>query len=942
MVSKKRFWLRNLRRFWVCFLIGLFLFCVGLPGQILATLPPTQETTAALLSQAKVNYQQGNFTQAQTLWQILAQRFADRGDKLNQAMALSNLSLTAQQLGEWELAQRAIAEAQTILKETTEEAGQGLIQAQSLAVQGQLQVNQGQTQEALKTWQTTARLYEQLDNPSEAINSQISQAQAYQQLGMFPQACQTLLNLLDKTSTSCQVPPLLLAEPAELQSLFPASFTPALQLRWLQTLGNTLISLGKPLEAYAVLVPGVTLAQSEKSQAFLAALTLSLGNTARAIANQKVTDTERRFAVQLESSGDCLSNPNQGKSIKFYRQAGGCYRQAIATTQNPNLKLQAQTNLLTLALQVGSWKTLPDDLNALHQSLEQSFPNSTAIAARLKLAQGLLCLQETSSPVASNRLSSPLLQTCPKLTPETLTQIRQNAQLTHWLTPKAITAQLQTALNQAQTLQDPHLLGQTLGYLGAIAWEQGEALAARRYTEQASLQTSNRNAPEIAYLWQWQLGRILASQGDTLPAITAYQNAYTLLQSLRQALGGANTELQFAFRDRVEPVYRELVDLLLQSSRPEPEKLNQAREVIESLQIAELNNFFQESCLEGERPNLEQLDPKAALIYAITLPQRLAVILSIPHQPLQYFETVLNSSQDTLETTVNTLLKNTLNPRQKINLAPNQQLYQWLIKPLESALKQQPIETLVFVLDGVLRNVPLATLHDGQHYLLENYNTAVVPSLRLLPSRVNDSPIATNPNALIGGLVEARQGFDALPAVAQEVTKIQALLPAEVLLNQSFTANNLQTQLQNSNFPIVHLATHGQFASKAEDTFLLTWDERINVKNLDQILRETDNKNQAIELLILSACQTATGDNRAPLGLAGVAVRSGAKSTLATLWPVNDQSTAQLILQFYEILKNPQQSKAQAMRQAQLTLLKNSAYQHPYYWGPFILVGNWL
>ncbi|MFM7579257.1 MAG: hypothetical protein ACKO5Q_20275, partial [Microcystaceae cyanobacterium] len=104
-----------------------------------------------------------------------------------------------------------------------------------------------------------------------------------------------------------------------------------------------------------------------------------------------------------------------------------------------------------------------------------------------------------------------------------------------------------------------------------IAWEQGEAFAARRYTEQASLQTSNRNAPEIAYLWQWQLGRILASQGDTLPAITAYQNAYTLLQSLRQALGGANTELQFAFRDRVEPVYRELVDLLLQSSRPEPE-----------------------------------------------------------------------------------------------------------------------------------------------------------------------------------------------------------------------------------------------------------------------------------------------------------------------------------------------------------------------------------
>ncbi len=932
----------GLRRFWIWFLVGLMTCCLVLPARLGVTLPRSQETTTALFQQAKSRYQQGDFTQAQALWQVLAQRFADRGDPLNQAMALSNLSLTAQQLGEWELAQRAIAEAQTLLKETTGEAGQGLIQAQSLAIQGQLQGNQGQTTEALKTWQATTRLYEQLGKPSEAINSQISQALAYQQLGMLPQTCQTLLNLLDKTSTTCQVPASLLNNTPNLSDTFPATFTSPLQLRWLQTLGNTLISLGRPLEAYAVLSQGVTLASSEKLSDSLAPLTLSLGNTARAIANQKVTDAERRFAVQLEGSGDCLSNPNQGKSIKFYRQAGTCYRQVLAITDNPNLKLQAQSNLLALALQVGSWKTLASDLATLNQLLETQPSTPTAITARLKLVQGLLCLQDTSQSASPNRLSSPLLQTCPKLSPETLTQIRQNPQMTGWLQPQALTSQLQTALTQAQTLQDPQLLAQTLGYLGAIAWEQGEDSQARRYTEQASLQTSNRNTPEIAYLWQWQLGRILADQGETLPAITAYQNAYTLLQSLRQALVGANTELQFTFRDRVEPVYRELVNLLLQSSLPESEKLNQAREVIESLQVAELNNFFQESCLEGENQNLEQIDPTAALIYAITLPQRLAIILSLPRQPLQYFETAFNNQQDHLDATVDTLLKNTLNPRQKIDLTPNQTLYQWLIHPLESSLKQQPIETLVFVLDGVLRNIPLATLHDGQHYLLENYNIAVVPSLRLLPSRLNRSAIATNPNALIGGLIEARQGFKALPAVAQEVTEIQSLLPAEVLLNQAFTANNLQTQLQNANFPIVHLATHGQFASKAEDTFLLTWDGRINVKNLDQILRETDNKNQAIELLILSACQTATGDNRAPLGLAGVAVRSGAKSTLATLWPVNDQSTAQFILQFYESLKNAHQSKVQAMRQAQLTLLKNPSYQHPYYWGPFILVGNWL
>ena len=153
-------------------------------------------------------------------------------------------------------------------------------------------------------------------------------------------------------------------------------------------------------------------------------------------------------------------------------------------------------------------------------------------------------------------------------------------------------------------------------------------------------------------------------------------------------------------------------------------------------------------------------------------------------------------------------------------------------------------------------------------------------------------------NALIGGLAQARQGFNALPGVMIEVEKIASVLPTEVLMDESFTQGRLKAEIAKTDFPIVHLATHAQFSSKAEDTFLLTWDERINVKNLDQLLR-IRGQTGSIELLILSACQTATGDNRAPLGLAGVAIRSGARSTLATLWPVNDESTAQLMAQFY-------------------------------------------
>jgi CHAT domain-containing protein len=179
--------------------------------------------------------------------------------------------------------------------------------------------------------------------------------------------------------------------------------------------------------------------------------------------------------------------------------------------------------------------------------------------------------------------------------------------------------------------------------------------------------------------------------------------------------------------------------------------------------------------------------------------------------------------------------------------------------------------------------------------------------------------------------------------VELEVENIAAQLPAKVFLNQQFTRETLQEQIETTPFPVVHLATHGQFSSKADNTFLLTWNSRIKVKDLDQLLQVRQRQDtNPIELLVLSACQTATGDKRAALGLAGLAVRSGARSTLATLWSVNDESTAQLMVEFYRQLTQSQVSKAQALRQAQLTLLRQPNYQHPFYWAPFVLVGNWL
>ena len=146
-------------------------------------------------------------------------------------------------------------------------------------------------------------------------------------------------------------------------------------------------------------------------------------------------------------------------------------------------------------------------------------------------------------------------------------------------------------------------------------------------------------------------------------------------------------------------------------------------------------------------------------------------------------------------------------------------------------------------------------------------------------------------------------------------------------------------------YPIVHLATHGQFSSQEDKTFILTWDGKIKVNQLSSLLKTVElSRKNALELLVLSACETAQGDDRSALGLAGVAVRSGARSTVATLWQVDDEASATLISQFYDQLVQASKtgiSKAEALRRAQLAILKNPEYTSPYYWAAYVLLGNW-
>ncbi|MEH2295868.1 CHAT domain-containing protein [Nostoc sp.] len=513
---------------------------------------------------------------------------------------------------------------------------------------------------------------------------------------------------------------------------------------------------------------------------------------------------------------------------------------------------------------------------------------------------------------------------------------------------KDIAQILAKAVKQAKELTDTRAQSYALGELGHLYEQTQQFSEALTLTQTALSLAQGVQADDIAVNWLWQQGRIEKAKGNIETAITAYEQAVDSLTSLRQDLIQTSPDVQFSFRDEVEPVYRQLVQLLLQNIDSLPQLVKQqhlekSRQTIEALQLAELENFFREACLTYKPQPIDKIDPKAAVIYPILLERRLEVIVSLPGQPLQHYGTNLSSQE---ESEVFERLRQSLNPAFLPDevLPPAQKLYDWLLRPVEKEIELQEIKTLVFVLDGFLRSVPMAVLHDRQQFIIQKYSIALTPSLQLLPS--GDLP-AQQFQALTAGLTAARQGFAELPGVKQEIKQITNYVHTKILLNENFTRFNVQKQIEEAPFSIVHLATHGEFSSKAEETFLLTWEDRINVKDLDRWLKGASSKlsNNAprlpIELLVLSACQTAKGDKRAALGLAGIAVRSGARSTLATLWSVQDKSTADLIAEFYRLLTQKLVSKAEALRQAQLFLLNSHQYKHPYYWSPFVLVGNW-
>ncbi|MGL5061808.1 MAG: CHAT domain-containing protein [Microcoleus sp.] len=862
---------RSLRQAIILFLCSCLL-TITIPHAIAQ---PRQPEIIQLLQQARTLYESERFSEAVPLLQQAAAAFEAKGENLDRAAALSNLAATFGQLADWEQAEIAVNSSLSAVRSQPTNPQQQQILGQILNIKGQLQIERGQTQDAIDTLEESAKIFAKINNANnQLLQVQLNLTRAWETLGMYPKACKILLAALQLENKKCEI------SIDALQRLQKRQLSRE-NLRAINALGRVLRVLGQLEKSEELLLFGVAASRQLGGQEE-AAIYLNLGNTARTKSNKPGLSPEEKS--DLERS-----------ALDYY---------ARSARISP-LQIQAKLNQLSLLVERENWSEAVILWRSIAPEVDLFPQNRAGIYARINLAQSLtkLAFSDVKTPAVSD-----------------------------------IENILDRASEPANRLGDNRLSAYILATRGKLYELQNQNDLAESLTVQALSLAPTFQSPDIAYQLLWQLGRIRKAQGNTKGAIELYAQAVGILSSLRGDLVTVNPEVQFSFRESAEPVYRELVGLLLQGEVPSQENLKLARQTVESLQLAELDNFFRDACADAKVQSIEDIDPEAAVIYPIILSDRLEVILSIPGKPLRRYAT--QKSQAELEIAFRTA-KNTIRPAgfPRERLPAVQQVYNWLIRPAESDLSASGIKTLVFVLDGYLRNLPMAVLHDGKQFLVEKYSIAIAPGLQLIAPK----PLKkTQLKVLMAALSQARPGFSALPGVTEEVRQISAILPGSKLVNEQFMTRQLQNRIQGSTYPIVHLATHGQFSSNAADTFILTWDERVNVKEFDLLLRSRlGEQQQAIELLVLSACETASGDSRATLGLAGAAIRSGARSTAATLWQVNDESTAIFMTEFYKQLALSKVSKAEALRNAQLMLLKNPKYRNPFFWAPFVLVGNW-
>lgn len=888
--------LRLRRLFGVLLLVSLT-FCLWLgqsqhsayPSGSRRSVYSAQTPGSQLVQQGIDRYQAGDYRGAIAHWQQALQEFRKTNHRTNQAIVLANLARAQQQLG--------------------------------------------QSQQAIVHWQQVIRLYQDLGDHSQLVRALTEQAQAYSRIGQH----RKVIALLCSASATGQCAP-----ESALQRAAQTRDGVA-QVAALGTLGNAYRLIGEYALAQQNLEASLKLAEQLQQPVYRLSALNSLGILYTSLA--QVSDRKAEIAQQ---SGDQEAAQLLKQARQFDQQAIAHLQQSLTLARSQN---NPQGQLRALITLIPAYTRTQDSTQASEswqqaKQVWETFPDSRdRVFAAIDLAQ---LLQPNSTASRQQCLPG--------------NRSDQSEAL------------LQQAVTVAQRIQDPRAQSFALGELAQMYECRKDFVKALELTQQARLAADqNLEAKDSLYLWEWQTGRILREQwqltGQSSPellnrAIAAYERAIATLETLRGDILTATREIQFDFRDTIDPIYRELVELKLSQETPvqtatkantEQNGQKNFRSIlraIDSLKLAELQNYFGNDCVVAVL-NQESIDlgakHGAAVFNTIILEDQTAVILSLP-DGRQKFNWIAIPRQRVIDQ-INAFRRGLEESRFDYDPKPAQQVYDWMVRPFETDLQQAMVKTLVFVQDGIFRTVPMAALHDGKQFLIQRYAVATTPSLTL----TDPKPFKrVNLRVLVLGLTKAATvagtQFAPLPNVSKELTGIRDLIPgSKKLLDEEFTRDRLKQELSQTVYPVLHLATHGKFATDPEDTFIVTGDGKpLSFTELDRLIRSVSRNTEPLELLSLTACETAVGNDRSALGLAGVAVQAGARSALASLWTVDDAATAQLATAFYAQLQNPQLTKAEALQAVQRALVEGKLKvegidaTHPAYWSPFVLIGNWL
>jgi len=495
---------------------------------------------------------------------------------------------------------------------------------------------------------------------------------------------------------------------------------------------------------------------------------------------------------------------------------------------------------------------------------------------------------------------------------------------------------LEEALKIAQEKEDAYLHGYVSLEIASFYQKHKNLKLALEYAHKSQRNAQSEFAYDLLFRSQKLTGDIYQAFNDSQAAILAYKNAISSIETLNQDSLSINTEQRINFNSQIEPIYREALNLLLNSDNINKSKLIEAINISDKLRIAQLQNYFGDDCFEiqgNNTTNSGKIPDSTVLINSIILNNRVFFILQLPNGEIHYSQTKID--RDNIYSKADKWSKD-LNNRTNWNFSENSRFfYNLIIKPFESILLSQETSQIIFVHDGILRNLPMAALFDGEKYLAQKWASVSSLGLKFTPPIYPEEENSNKLKVIAFGLENPTNGWTMLDNVPQEIKNILNILNGDAFLNTQFTFDNFKSKLRQEDYSILHLATHAYFGGAAETSFILAHDGQISALQLEDILTQSK---EIPTLLVLSACETATGNDSSLLGLAGIAARSGVKSTIGSLWEVDDQYQSKIIEDFYSYWQEPTYNKATALQKVQIEQIKLLA--HPQKWAVLNLIGN--